>query len=386
MHDGPALVIDKSTLQSLSDRESQWLFHFFHVVLTPTLFLEIRGDLEKAARDGKTSEEEVAIIASKIRGFGATVNMDHFELCVGDLMGHLVEMRGVPALGGGKEITDSHGRVAMVFDEQSEIKALRRWSEGDFSDEDWEYARFWRASLENLDLAELQRGIGSLKQATKDITSLSGILDFVDKTLGAPGVAYKLLTQALELLLIPEDLHRRIIASWKMSGRKQLGVYAPYANHVTRVEMFFFMALARDLIAPFPNTNRIDISYLYYLPFCRVFVSNDKLHKRTVPLFVTGKKMFVPGEELKTDLAALASHYEAMPEKVINTGSRTYARYPPRDGDFLTARIYDCVRPDWREWAEWPPEKRTPEQDAKTMERLRPMMEAIEDHEKRSKS
>lgn len=377
MPHGPALVIDKSTLQSLSDRESRWLFHFFHVVLTPTLFLEIRADLAKAARNGKSPEEEVSIIASKVRGFDATINMDHLELCIGDLMGHLVELRGVPALGGGKEVVDSRGQVGLVFKEAPEIKALRRWSEGDFSDEDWKFARFWRDSLENLDLAELQLGLGSLKRVTKDVTTLSGILDLVDNTLGATGMADNLLTQALEVLGIPENLHGRIITAWKAAGRPQLGIYAPYANHVVRVEMFFFMALARELIAPHPNTNRIDISYLYYLPFCRVFASNDKFHKRIVPLFISGKRMFVPGEELKSDMEALASHYEAMPEEVTKTGSMNYAEYPPREGDFLTARIYDQVRPNWREWAARPPEKRSPERDAKLMEELRPMLDAI---------
>ena len=141
--------------------------------------------------------------------------------------------------------------------------------------------------------------------------------------------------------------------------------------------MFFFMALARELIAPHPNTNRIDVYYLNYLPFCRVFASNDNLHKRTVPLFISGKRMFVPGEELKSDMEALASHYEAMPEEVTKTGSMDYAAYPPREGDFLTARIYDQVLPDWRECAARPREKRTPERDAKLMEELRPMLDAI---------
>ena len=181
----------------------------------------------------------------------------------------------------------------------------------------------------------------------------------------------------MDLLLIPADLHGQIIAAWKAAGRLQLGIYAPYANHVVRVEMFFFMALARELIAPYPNTNRIDISYLYYLPFCRVFASNDRLHKRTVPLFITGKKIFVPGEKLKADMAALASHYEAMPEEVTRTGTLNYARYPPREGGFLTSQIYDHVHPNWREWAARPPEKSTPERDAKFMEGLRPMLDAI---------
>lgn len=377
MHSDLALVIDKSTLQSLSDRETRWLFHFFHVVLTPTLFLEIRADLVKASRDGKTPEEEVSIIASKIHSFGASINMDHLELCMGDLMGHLVELRGVPAIGGGKKVVDSLGRTGMFFDEAPEIIALRRWSEGDFSDEDWEFARIWRGSLENIDLAELQRNMGALKERNQNVTTLSGILDSVDDTLGAPGMASHLLTLAMGLLLVPDELQGQIIAAWKRAGRPQFGIYAPYANHVTRVELFFFSALARGLIGPLPNTNRIDISYLYYLPFCQVFASNDRFHKSIVPLFITGKRMFVSGEELKADMVALASYYEAMPEEVTNTGSANYAEYPPTEGDFFTARIYDQLRPDWRKFAARPPEERSPEQDAKIMEHLRPMLDAI---------
>ena len=45
---------------------------------------------------------------------------------------------------------------------------------------------------------------------------------------------------------------------------------------------FFHVAVGKKLISPDRLSNRVDIAYLYYLPFAMVFVSNDKLHKRVV--------------------------------------------------------------------------------------------------------
>lgn len=313
MREGPALVIDKSAIQGLSDDESFWLEQFFHLVLTPTLFLEIRADPAKASREGRTPEEEVATIADKIRTLGTDVNVDHFSLCIGDLMGGTIEMRGVPAIGGGQVVTATDGSRGLFFDEPSEIKALRQWSQGDFSDEDWEFARIWRESLEQMNLKEFQRSMSWVKNRARNVTTLEGILATVDQGFGAPGMGYRLLSSMLELLRIPDQLRRPIIENWKRAGRPMAGVYAPYATHVARVDMFFYLALARGLISPHPPSNRIDMSYLYYLPFCRVFVSSDRLHKRIAPLFLTGQQMFVSGESMKADLNALKSYYNSLP-------------------------------------------------------------------------
>ena len=152
---GPALVIDKSTLQSLSAEEGFWLGHFFHVVLTPPLFLEIRADLAKATKTGRTPQREVGIIADKVAGHAMSVNLDHYNIALADLRGNEVEMRGRPLIGGAREVVTADGRRGYFIDEPPEIKALRNWSEGEFSDEDWEFARAWRDSLAALDLSEI---------------------------------------------------------------------------------------------------------------------------------------------------------------------------------------------------------------------------------------
>ncbi len=377
MRGNPALVIDKSALQSLSNDECDWLEQFFHLVLTPTLFLEIRADLAKASREGRTPEKEVAIIADKIGSMGTDVNVDYFNLCIADLMGETIEMRGVPAIGGGEVVTASDGSKALYFDEPLEIKTLRQWSEGDFSDEDWEFAKVWRESLAQLDLEGFQRNLNWVKDRAQNVTTLDDVLGVVDQGLGSPGMTYRLLSDMVGFLRIPDKFRPPIINNWKRAGRPMVGVYAPYATHVARVDMFFYLALARGLISPHRPSNRIDMSYLYYLPFCRVFISSDKLHKRVVPLFLTGQRMFVSGESMKADLSALKSFYDSLPDETRRKGSMNYATFPPQGEKFLTAKIYDQVCPHWRDAAKIPPIEITPERQEAIMDHLRPMLDAI---------
>lgn len=76
--------------------------------------------------------------------------------------------------------------------------------------------------------------------------------------------------------------------------------FAPYAVSVLRLFLAFVCGLARGFIGPRP-TNYIDLQYLYYSPFCMVFVSNDKFHREMWGA-TSGVHSFVWGKELKDDL------------------------------------------------------------------------------------
>jgi hypothetical protein len=110
------------------------------------------------------------------------------------------------------------------------------------------------------------------------------------------------------------------------------------------VDTFFHVAVDKKLISPDRASNRVDIAYLYYLPFCMAFASNDKLHKRCAPLFLTDNQLFIDGEELKRDLAALDAHYSALPEDQLEQGIFRLAAYPPNDDKFLTTQIWKLLK------------------------------------------
>ncbi|HEY6419845.1 MAG TPA: hypothetical protein VIX59_12640 [Candidatus Binataceae bacterium] len=60
---------------------------------------------------------------------------------------------------------------------------------------------------------------------------------------------------------------------------------------------------------------------------------------RTVPLFLTDRQAFIPGDELKADLAKLNEYYSALPPEVLDRGIYSFAPHPPLDDDFLTSRL-----------------------------------------------
>src|SRR5690606_36178733 len=138
-------------------------------------------------------------------------------------------------------------------------------------------------------------------------------------------------------------------ARWRESGRKSFPETAPYAAYLVTVEVFFQIALAADQIGANRKSNRTDMAYLFYLPFCDIFVSSDRLHERCVPHFLRGDQRFVWGPDMKEDLKRLVARYKKLPEVQKRRGLHSFASTPPRDDDDgLIAKLWDMQGRDWR--------------------------------------
>jgi len=380
MSDGPTLIYDKSVIQALNPDEAFCLDCHFRINIVPVFFAEVLADLHKPGNKNRPPEDIVGSIASKISGFSAMPNVHHLTLCIGDLVGYEVEMQGVPVIGGGKTVRDTAGKIGVYFDEPQEIVAMRRWSKRDFMGVERDFARAWRDSLQRQDLEKIAAAIRPPGKVPP--IDLAQIRAGADMIAAGNGQRYRTLKLALMMLAIPYQYHERIIARWKACGGPPLSEFAPYADYVFRVDLFFNLGMAAKLIPTTRPSHRIDLAYLYYLPFCTVFSSFDRFHAAIVPHFLNHERqIFVPGSELKADLAALAGHYAALPPDERAKGAMTYAAYPPRTGDFLTSRLFDRFSPGWREFAENPIEV-SPERSRQIMEQLKPMLEAIETSKK----
>jgi hypothetical protein len=115
------------------------------------------------------------------------------------------------------------------------------------------------------------------------------------------------------------------------------------------LDLFFNLAIDADQISRERPSNKIDLAYIYYLPFCQIFTSSDKLHERVVPLFLRKDQSFVKGHDLKADLRKLDDHYSALPDNVKKSGLHKFADCPPEDTAFLVTRLWDTHLPRWRE-------------------------------------
>jgi hypothetical protein len=376
MANGPTIIVDKSALQSLNRPEAHCLELMFNTNVVPVLFIEILADLHKPPPAGRTAEKVVADLAAKMPSpMSAYPNIYHGTLALGDLLGHAVEMSGVPVVGGGYEFRAQDGRTGIFFDEPPEAVAFRRWAKGDFQGVERDFAQAWRTALGNLDLRGIEKAV--LPGAPK-FRTLHDILVVADAMLDAPGKRYSMLKNALNLLGIPDPYRPAIVNRWKRAGGPPLRSFAPYASYLLRVEFFFYMAIASGLIRRVEPNHRTDIAYIFYLPFCKVFTSCDAFHRQVAPLFMRDDQVFIDGGALKPDLAALGRHFDSLPPEVRAKGSINYAAYPPLDGEFLVAEIYDRVSPGWRGDAVIPTIEITPELNEKVMKHLKPMIDAIE--------
>ncbi len=353
---GPMLIFDKSTLQSLSQDESVWLENFFLTNITPLFYIETLADLEKEKQSGRSSEDVVGDIARKTPDMSSYPNVHHTSLLSGELQGlEKVDMiYGRVIIAGGQAV--SLGDKTGIFHKQApETEAFQRWQRGQFLDLERLIAKKWRAALSNVNHEENYQLFQRLYNGRQKPKTLAEIKSLVDQTVHNED-GENALQFGLSVIGVPIPSQEKVLQRYRVAGKPPLKNFAPYFCHVFSVDLFFYMSIAADLISRVRPSNKIDLAYLYYLPFCMAFVSNDKLHERVAPLFLREDQTFLKGNELKTDLANLNQHYLKLPDDVKIQGVMRFAPYPPTEGEWLIAKLWDRYLPKWREHkAEQPP-------------------------------
>ena len=337
---GPITLFDKSFLQSLSVDESLWFDHFFLTNVCPLFYVETLADLSKTVREGRTPEQEVELIADKSPEMSGNPSAHHTDLCVSNLLGYPVPMTGQIPLAGGR-LVKTDGKSGAVFERSPEAEAFSRWQRREFLEIERQFAKAWREALPALDLGEASRRLRELgidPKSCKDLEAAKTLAMMVASDADKPHLS---MTLALRLLNIPPRLHGEIVRNWGLHNFPPLADYAPYATHVLSVEIFFQIALAANLISSERPSNRVDVSYLFYLPFSMMFVSSDRLHRRCAPLFLRSDQDFVWGPDLKSNLGQLNSYYLQLPDSTKEQGVLSFAGEPPELGNRLVAKLWD---------------------------------------------
>jgi hypothetical protein len=161
----------------------------------------------------------------------------------------------------------------------------------------------------------LQRAPASLDTFTNGSASrfsfrdIAAVKQFAEQILDRDGVRFKTLRAALDIFGIPGQARSAVIARWKRKGGPRLADFAPYARHIILIDLFRTLAMASGHINPDKSSNFADMAYLYYLPFCEVFISGDKLHRRCAPLFLREPQQFVWAHDLRPHLSQLVQEY-----------------------------------------------------------------------------
>jgi len=376
---GPVILLDKSTLQCLSQEEIHFLFKHYYIAIAPILIIEILADLKKNTRDNTLSKKEVTILSKKLLSRDSQINAHYMSLCIRSLLGIDVPMTAQIVLVGGKEVQTRDGGRGIFFNEPVERRSLINWQGGKFSESEKILARQWREATQSLDLEVYKRNFEKklseiLINRADNLTKLG--LD-IEKSISNPDsdVQFTLLGYFTDEYHIPQQLKNVIYDRWLKEEMKSFKEFAPYAYYCLKANMIFHYGLAYNLITP-RRTNRIDLEYLYYLPFCMVFSSGDKFHKYVTPLLLRDDQEFIDRDVLKNDLQWLSSEWRNLSKKEKQKRFYDYGSYPPFNEGSITYRL-------WRKYMKpWEPgsghTKMTKEEEARFTERLKAVLDVID--------
>lgn len=335
---GPVIILDKSTLQSLSIDEIVILHKYYLLNIAPVLTIEILGDLKKPSKH-TLSEKKVIELANKLQPINSVVNVHYKDSIAASLLGHDVKMDRRPVIEGGRSVLTKEGEKGIIFEKTPEEKALLRWRNGDFTEAEKILAERWRESTRGVDLERFKKYLKDVYNAIPKFNSLENLKSFLDNLLIQPTYQINFLTLLIYEFSLNFDIAQKIFHKWETEGHKTIQTFSHYAFYCFSVNLFFQFGLMNNLIGT-RATNRVDLEYAYYFPFCMVFGSNDKFHKLISPFFLTSNQSFISGRELKIDLSALSDKWKSLDEIGRSEWKVKFGSAPPESLSSMLYRKY----------------------------------------------
>jgi hypothetical protein len=303
MH-GPAIILDKSTLQCLSKNDIHTLTTVFTANIPPVLISEILADL-KNPKPMSEPKKDVKILADKVLDlFNFSVNMEFELMAKGELFGHELEMRNVPVLDGGKRVKLPTGGFAVMFDEHPARPVLRRWSQEEFLPQEELFAEDWRTTNQKPEVENLIRKFKQFRRNIPKAADLKELADRIDTYLEGKGWQFQFLASMMRFLGVGLHDKMAVASRWRVGGHANLKSFAPYTFHILRVNMIYAFGVLSDLIGT-RATNKIDLEYLYYSPFCFAFSSGDRFLEAMSKHVIQPSQFFIGRDTLKTDMKAI---------------------------------------------------------------------------------
>jgi hypothetical protein len=369
MSQGPSLIFDKSSLESLNLDEAALLDNFYRSNITPLFFVECLSDLEKAIKSRSTPEQLVGSLARRTPDAQSCAHAHHRRILGQELSGHLdlSQVLERPMLSHGEpvQLGDKRG---IVFRRSPEEEALERWTRGEFLEVERCHAKVWRRAITRINHDDLVKTITAGVGHWRKPASLEDAKQMADTIIDNMDPEW-LIGFGLELLDIPEAT-AYVRAEWARKRKPTIRGYLPYFTLMLTINLFFSLVIQTQLLRNVKQSHQVDLAYLYYLLFCSVFTSRDRFHVQVVPFFMNKRQTFVHGDELKADLARLVDRYAALPEDVQRSGLITFAHTPPDDASFLVTRLWDIYLPSWRAFRDYKKPQGSPEEDKKLVEEI----------------
>jgi hypothetical protein len=245
--------------------------------ITPLPFVEYLADLEKTIRSKSTPEQLVGSLATRTPESQPYPNFHHSTILRGELAGrlNLRTVRGRVMLAGGKHV-QLGDKKGVVFERSPEAEAVSRWEKREFLDLERNIAKQWRRALTSIDLDAMVKHVMSELGHWRKPKSLTDAKEMADSITDKMDPEW-LITFGLNLLGAPETIDY-ILSNWVQKLRPPIREHLPYFVFMLTINIFFCLVLPTQLLRNVKASHKIDLAYLYYLPFCSVFTSKDNFH------------------------------------------------------------------------------------------------------------
>jgi hypothetical protein len=343
---GPILIFDKSAFQALSSRELSTARSHFIQNFVPLLAFEILADLSKTG-GAATPEDQVTRLARKFFGSGRALSMDYRRLCIQDLAGNSFPMDGRIIPHDMNVFQTPDGRTGGMIEPSPLNLAIIRWSKGQFEEYEKLLAKAWRELTTGLTLEEFRDQLNSrhvIVPRAESPEEVAGISESLSTDIGLQEVWLEWLVSQLTP---SRGFVSLIKGRWQANRPLRIRDFAPYAHFCLLAQLAVLVAVWSRLVAWKP-TNILDLQYLYYLPFCMAFVSNDGLHKVIAPILLRDDQDFVEGTELKRDLRRIADSWDSLDERRQRRLAYALGSYPlPAEGS-IVSRLWAKHCKPWR--------------------------------------
>lgn len=311
------------------------------------------------------------MLANKILPACSTINADFRFMIRGELAGHKVGMSGIPVLRGARQIANSDGKQGLIFEVPAEHKALLRWQVKDFDGADLLLAEAWKLSSQAIDLEGMQRKLKNSYSGTINLKNLAETAQFVDELLRtAP--PYQLLLWFLgDASISLQGNEPEKLEALRSALPGSINSILPYTSYCLRAALIFHFGIAFALLST-RATNRLDLEYFYYSPFCHVFTSGDNFHRKMASV-IAPEQMFVLANTLKSDLSDLSTK-RATFESGENDGNSRRS-FPPTNEMSITYQAWKkTMKPEFEKVSDEINSHLTPEMSAKLFKNYQQMM------------
>lgn len=273
------------------------------------------------------------------------------------------------------------GRKGVIFEEAPEMRILRNWARGIFTEEDADLAKKIHIVNMSIDLESLRKELSSSLRGSPKFASIESMVQWLDD------IYFPSLDQEDQLLQLANSLldveHvAKVMSRWKSENKPDLKEFSPYSFYYYRVNTIYMWGLIKGFIKTSKKAkSHLDIQYIYYLPFSMAFTSTDNELKDLSQFFLRDNQMFIWGNTLKEDLQRISEHFNNFSDEEQKKFQLEYGNYPPDLPDSVTAEIWKTHMPPRPPQAGYSP-KRSKEEDEKTLKEVKALIGESIDVEK----